>query len=60
MKKLDKKYLKELSEYFGGKLPDPTHYPKQFQFKMEIFNHHKRMKDRKAKSTAVSTVDIKV
>lgn len=44
--KVDEQTINEFLELHKGKpLPNPEHYPKQFQFLIDSFVHHKKMKE---------------
>jgi hypothetical protein len=50
---IDDKTIKEFFDYYKNTpLPDPEHYPMQFQFLIDSFVHHKNMK----KGTQVENV----
>jgi hypothetical protein len=43
--KVDDKTIEEFFEYYKHvSLPNPVHYPKQFQFLIDSFIHYKNMK----------------
>ena len=43
---VDEQTIKEMFDYFGDTtLPNPEHYPIQFQFLIDSFLHHKKMKE---------------
>lgn len=53
---VDEQTIKEMFDYFGDTtLPNPEHYPIQFQFLIDSFLHHKKMKDMKNDHSNVST-----
>lgn len=37
-----KKILEDLVKMFGDKLPDPTHYPKIFEYYVKLYIHTKK------------------
>jgi hypothetical protein len=48
-------YAEFMDYYQHTQLPNPEHYPKQFQFLIDSFLHHKKMKDMKNDQSNIST-----
>lgn len=44
--KKDDEFIKEFIEYHGEEtIPDPSQYPKRFEFLVKSFEHYKRMEE---------------
>lgn len=44
-----KKFIKQLKDYWGDRLPDPNQYPKTFEYYVKIFQYYKHLENNKTK-----------
>lgn len=42
----DDNFIEEFIEHYGVEnIPDPTHYPRRFEFLVKSYEHYKRMQE---------------